>query len=137
MKNNNGNNVELLVHIFTRPNLRCESDEFLMYQGQQILRNIFDERVVNTSIKEIYLHYPERWTNIIEQRMIYGRILQYYPNVEKIKITTHSVYIVQCTESACCRICDDASKYPENTEGATCPNSVEPGLMIFSGKANA
>ena len=111
----NSKNVEidLLVLVWTRPNLRGSLTEMTMYRGKHILDNLFDNLLVDSVTKNIYIEYPERWTNIIEQRAILSRIPILYPNIETVEIKTHSVYIIQCTHSGQARICDMAGEYPE------------------------
>lgn len=101
----------LNVLTFTRPNLR--DDEMFAYIGQSFLSELFDSEKDLTDTKEIQLLYPERWLNILEQRALLEAISQRCPNVEKITITTHSVYIMQCTPNGCLFVCDKASDYPE------------------------
>jgi hypothetical protein len=47
----------------------------------------------------IFLSFPERWLNILEQRALINRIEQFYPKCEELIIKTHSVYIIQCVKS--------------------------------------
>jgi hypothetical protein len=110
-KNKQGKEIDLLVKIYTRPNLR--GDEYYSYIGRNVIDNIFENLQVDEKTKEIQIYYPERWCNILEQRALLSRIPLLYPNIEKVTITTHSVYIIQCTERTQCGIYDDATQYPE------------------------
>ena len=101
----------LKVLTYTRPNLR--DDEMFAYVGQLLLSELFDSDKDLTDTKQIQLLYPERWLNILEQRALFEAIKVRCPNVESIKITTHSVYIMQCTPNGCLFLCDKASDYPE------------------------
>jgi hypothetical protein len=112
-KNKKEEQIDLQVLVFTRPNLRGSETEMLMYMGKTHLDNIFDKCQVDEKTTSLHFEYPERWTNIIEQRALLERIPLLYPNIKKVTIKTHSVYIIQCTHSKQVGICDDASKYPE------------------------
>jgi hypothetical protein len=93
-----------LVAVYQRPNLRV--DEFQVYMGKPYLDQLFNPEIplVDNSIKNIYLHYPERWLNIVEQRSLFARIGKYFPKIEELIIVTHSVYIVQCIRGDYIRI---------------------------------
>ena len=95
---------DLEVYITRRPHMRDESLEYELHMGKTILENLFDREVVDEKTTSIYLSYPERWCNIIEERSIYQRLVRLYPNLKKVKIKTQSVYIIQCTPSGCCLI---------------------------------
>ena len=104
---------KLRVFITTRPNLR--HDEMFTHIGYGILDDLFDNQDKNLSgLTEIDLQYPERWLNILEQRSLFDVVKIRCPNIQKIDILTHSVYIIQCTPRECCYIIDDANLYPEN-----------------------
>lgn len=96
-KNLKGEEIDLQVLVYTRPNLRSYSNEMEMYMGFSVLQSIFTDMKVNPSVKTLYLAYPERWLNIIEQRQLFSRLSKYCPNLEEVTIKTHSVYIIQCT----------------------------------------
>lgn len=111
--NSKGEQYDLTVKVYTRPNLRGSETEMLMYMGKLILDNLFDKCKVDESTKSFHLEYPERWANILELRALITRIPILYPNIEKVSITTHSVYIVQCVHSKHIGIYDNPSEYPE------------------------
>lgn len=123
----------LEVRVFTRPNLR--DDEMISYVGQNLLRDLFDYPDKDLSqMTDITLIYPERWLNILEQRVLLEALKDRCPNAEKIVIVTHSVYIIQCTPNGCCFVCDTASNYPDQgyTRGQRyCPEEKEQGLQVF------
>jgi hypothetical protein len=123
----------LTVHTYTRPNLR--DDEMYVYVGQVFLMDLFDSDKDITDTKQIQLIYPERWLNVIEQRILFDAILNRCPNVEKLHIITHSVYIMQCTPNGCLFICDKASDYPEQSyvPGVRYCPSIKPdvGLQVL------
>lgn len=126
--------MKLEVKVYTRPNLR--DDEMLTYVGQLFLRELFDQPDKDMSeYKKITLWYPERWTNILEQRQIIAAIEQRCPNMEHLTIVTHSVYIIQVVNSENIGIYDSASKYPEvaYANGVRyCPDPIDnTGLSVF------
>jgi len=59
------------------------------------------------------MYYSETWCNILELRALPEWMTQFYPNVKKITIYTHSVYIIQCVHHEHIKIIDDASLYPD------------------------
>lgn len=136
-KNSKGEQIDLQVFVYTRPNLR--NDDMFVYVGTNIIQNIFEDLKVDKDTKFIRLFYPERWTNILEQRVLLFRIPLLYPNIEKIEVTTHSVYIIQCTQACQIGICDKSDEYPEG-EGnykdikyRFCPPFIEnKGLTILN-----
>ncbi len=138
--NSLGEEIDLTVKVFTRPNLRGYNEEMLAYVGITSLKNIFDELIIDDKKQELCFVYPERWTNIIEQRALLTRIQLIYPAIKTVDITTHSVYIVQCTNREYIRIYDDPGYYPEEFGGYEninvrySPNpSVSEGLMVLKG----
>lgn len=95
-------NLEVLCA--RRPWLRDSNLETELYMGRSVLDNIFDELTVDVRTTHIFLSYPERWTNIIEQRLILPRVAHYYPNLKHLQIKTHSVYIIQCCPNVCVKL---------------------------------
>lgn len=87
----------LEVYVQRRPHMRDESLEMELYMGLSVLKNCFDDEVVDTKTTEVFFSYPERWMNIIEERSLYGRLVRLYPNLKKVRIKTQSVYIIQST----------------------------------------
>ena len=137
--NQKGEQIDFTVHVTTRPNLRDGVGEMLMYRGKNILETMFDKCVVDPSITQFDMEYPERWANILELRAIPDRMLVCFPNLQKAYIKTHSVYIIQCVHSQHIGIADDASKYPEkdygdlNTRYCDGPDKLE-GLWVATPK---
>lgn len=137
MQNKNGVEIDLKVYIYTRPNLR-DGNDFTLFVGRNICDNCFDTMKIDEKTTTIVLRYPERWLNILEQRCIFERIKEYYPNIKKLEIITHSVYIIQCTPNGYAVICDESSDYPDGQYGdhtkrlSPLPNE-ENGLMVFGG----
>jgi hypothetical protein len=133
-KNAAGEEIDFELRVYTRPNLR--SDDMMVYMGKSYVDNAFDGEKVDKDTTDIYIQYPERWTNLLEQRVLVYRLMRFYPNLKKMTITTHSVYTIQCVHHEVIRIYDDALQYPEeNTETSTCrycpPLVVNTGLQIF------
>lgn len=110
-KNSKGEQVDFELQVFTRPNLRDGRGEMFVYIGKQHLSKMFDECAVDNTVEDIHLEYPERWCNILELRAIPERMLVVFPNLKKVTIKTHSVYIIQCVHSPHVRIYDDDKKY--------------------------
>lgn len=108
--NSKGDQIDFTLEVFTRPNLRDGQREMLMYQGKPYLEIMFDQCTLDEKVKSIHMEYPERWCNLIEQRAIPDRILVCFPNLEKITIRTHSVYIIQCVHAEHIRIYDSEAK---------------------------
>lgn len=88
-------NFKLEILVYRRPNLRDYTVEMEMFIGRNVLDNLFDTMIVDTSITSCYFSFPETWLNVIEQRALFDRIEKYYPNVKSVKVKTHSVYIIQ------------------------------------------
>lgn len=131
----------LKVYIKTRPNLRA--DEMTAFIGFGFLEKLFDS---DKAIEDEYvtLSYPERWINILEQRILYKKIAARCPNMKEVTIVTHSVYIIQCTPNRCAFMTDKASDYPDSldTDIRFCPtvDNVGPTFGIrgvhFLGNTN-
>jgi hypothetical protein len=97
---------ELKLFIYTRPNLRDVDLEMEMFMGRNVLESIYDRMEVLENIKSLFLSFPERWLNIVEQRQLWKRLAKYCPNLEEVQVKTHSVFIIQCTPNKCCLIMD-------------------------------
>jgi hypothetical protein len=80
-----------------RPHMRDDNLEYLLCMGTGVLRQIFDNEVVDSSVKNVVLYYPERYMNIVEERSLYSRLARYCPNLESLEIMTQSVYLIQMT----------------------------------------
>lgn len=136
-KNKNGQEIDYILNIFTRPNLRDGTHEMFIYSGKQILENIFDKKVVDKKTTDVCLYYPETWCNIPELQSLTTFVTYFYPNLEKLEITTHSVYIIQCTHREQCRIYDNHFDYSmENATPMThfCASPDEFGGLWANGK---
>lgn len=111
--NSNGEPYDFLLYVYTRPNLRDYENQMKMCMGQHIIYNLFDTLKVDGETKSFHIEYPERWTNILELRALPERIPKLYPNIERVSITTHSVYIIQCVHKEHIAIMDNPDDYPE------------------------
>ena len=107
---------ELEVLCFTRPNLRDESLQYESHIGYYVLQNCFDKFETDYDTKEVFLSFPEKFLNILEQRMLIQRLEKFYPNLKKVTIKTHSVYIIQTVHSENIHIVDEGN-IPETIEG--------------------
>lgn len=96
-----GREVDLTVYVYQRPHMRDEMLEYELQMGRNVLEGIFDKMAEMPHITEVFLSFPENWTNIIEQRVLYQRLGHYCPNLKKVTIKTQSVYIIQCTRRHC------------------------------------
>lgn len=134
--NKQGNEINFLLQVKTRPNLRDGNHEMRLYVGRSILENIFDKKVVDEKTKEIYLYYPETWCNIPELQKLMDFIVYFYPNIEKLVIETHSVYIIQNVHAKNIKIYDDPAEYPQSNDPMKhlAPSDSYTGqLQVFKG----
>jgi len=95
---------ELSVYVQRRPHMRDDNLEYVLYAGQGILRQIFDDERVDESVTEAKFYFPERWMNIVEERSLFMRLEKYCPNLKKVEIVTQSVYIIQSTPAGSVKI---------------------------------
>jgi len=96
-----GREVDLMVYVYQRPNMRDQQLEFELQMGRDVLEAVFDKMVEMPHITEVFLSFPENHLNIIEQRVLYQRLGHYCHNLKKVIIKTQSVYIIQCTRNHC------------------------------------
>ena len=96
-----GREVDLMVYVYQRPNMRDPQLEFELQMGRDVLEAVFDKMVEMPHITEVFLSFPENHLNIVEQRALYQRLGHYCHNLKKVVIKTQSVYIIQCTRSHC------------------------------------
>lgn len=116
--------LDFKVYVYTRPHMRCPSLEYELYMGLGILNNIFEPNPkIDSVTTHIKLSFPERWLNIVEERMLICRIGMYYPNLRNLEIKTQSVYIIQSVRPEYIGIID--------TPQPTCQES-EYGEMYYS-----
>ena len=141
--NASGTPIDLHVKVWTRPNLRDGMHEMMLYSGKAFLDNIFDKKVVDPTVTKVWAYYPETWCNIPELQALMDWIPKFYPNVTKIDITTHSVYIIQTVRAPQIGIYDKWADFPQCHDAdchlkhlAPSPEALK-GLYVFSpdGKA--
>jgi hypothetical protein len=87
-----------------------------MYMGRTVLDNMYDKLLVQPKVTKLFLSFPERWLNIIEQRQIYRRCQEYLPNLEELTLKTHSVFITQCTPHGSLYVMDTSDKELKETD---------------------
>lgn len=135
-KNKKGEVVEVTVKVFTGPNLRGYTHDTLLYIGRHFLDNIFDRKIVDEQTTEVFFYYPETWANIAELRALMRFTFHFYPNIKKLSVVTHSVYIIQTVQSENIRIMDDPSEFSESDDPkkfmSPKPDN-DRGLMVFRG----
>lgn len=118
---------ELKVYVYRRPHMRDEALEMELHMGLGILRNCFDDEIVDEKTTNIFLSFPERWMNIVEERSLFARLERLYPNLKSCTIKTQSVYIVQCTPQGSCFIVYSE----EEQDGAPLPQECDSGQLWF------
>lgn len=130
-------NFELEVYIDTRPNLRDDSVERDSYLGRRVLECIFDH-MKEFDDEYLTLSYPERWLNIIEQRVLFKRLGKYGTNLKKVTVLTGSPFIIQVTpnESARMFMVKNESKETDDDKlyGETNMQFLSSGLNILGVK---
>lgn len=101
-----------------RPHMRDDNLEYLFCMGTSVLRQVFDQEVVDPTVKKVVLYYPERYMNIVEERSLYSRFVKYCPNLESVEIMTQSVYLIQMTRRENILIIEhpDDSGYPQESD---------------------
>lgn len=115
-KNKKGQEIDFHLKVWTRPNLRDGTHEMFLYVGRPILENIFDKKQIDEHTKEICIRYPETWCNIPELQCLVDWIPHFYPNIEKLDIETHSVYILQTVRKEHIGIYDKPDSFPCTSE---------------------
>lgn len=118
--------VDLLVYVYQRPHMRDAQLEYELHMGRRVLDGIFDEQRMMPDVTTLSLSFPENWTNIIEQRILYKRLGYYCPNLTKLTIKTQSVYIIQCTPANSIRIVQFDEPSPDEI--------MEDGSLNLTGK---
>jgi hypothetical protein len=127
---------EILVYVNRRPHMRCESLEYELHMGKTQLENLFDHERVDDKTTSIYLAYPERWLNIVEERSIYDRVKRLYPNLKTLTIKTQSVYIIQCTAAKNIRIVTTEKERDYVDEHGNLPQESDVGKLWFPNAGN-
>ena len=85
--------MNLKVLIFRRPNMLLVQENMYNLMGFAELKNLFTIENYKTTHESVIWYYPERFLNIIEQRVLVERAKQ--AGYQSVEIITNSVYIVQ------------------------------------------
>ena len=97
--------MELNVLLFKRPDMLAVQQNLYNLVGFNELENLFRIEGYKTTQKSIIWYYPERFLNILEQRVLVSRAEA--AGYESLDIVTNSVYIVQTVEAKHIRIVQD------------------------------
>lgn len=97
--------MKLTVYIFRRPNMFLVQQNLYNLVGLSELERLFTVEGYKTQHKSVTWYYPERFLNIIEQRVLIQRAES--AGYEEVMIVTNSVYIVQCCVKENIRIVQD------------------------------
>ncbi len=81
----------------TRPNMFIVNDNMYNMMGYGELEKLFTIENYKTKSKVLQLYYPERYLNVIEQRVLIKRIIN--AGYEKVQIITHSTFIIQTSKN--------------------------------------
>lgn len=127
---------EIAVFVYRRPHMRCESLEYELDMGRNHLDNIFDKEIVDEKTTELFFSFPERWMNIVEERMLFERIKRLYPNMKKVTIKTQSVYIIQSTPAGQCHIVASKEEREYEAEHGQLTQEQKTGKMWFPNPGN-
>ena len=63
--------------------MRDDNLEMERFIGTDVLRSIFDEEKERPDVNSLFLSFPERWMNIVEERSLYGRLERFLPEPHK------------------------------------------------------
>ena len=113
--------------------MRDDNLEMERFIGTDVLRSIFDEEKERPDVNSLFLSFPERWMNIVEERSLYGRLERFCPNLTKVQIKTQSVYIIQCTLNTCVKI---VMSKEEEEQGTPLPQETDTGRLWFPNSYN-
>ena len=101
-------NIEVIV--YRRPNMFAVNENMYNLMSINELEKFFTVPDYRGAGAEVMWFYPERFLNIPEQRALIDRLLK--SNHEKVRIITHSVYIIQCSSNV--KIADIGEDLSEN-----------------------
>ena len=122
----------LTVYNHRRPHLRNETLEMVGHIGLGAIETMFDKMKPDENVHSLKLLFPERFLNIVEQRVLLQRIEKYLTKVEDVIIHTHSPFICQTVPKEHSLVIKDYSTaIDENEEGKM---YVEP--MYLNGVLN-
>ena len=85
--------MELKVIVYRRPNMFKVQENLYNLMGLGELKNLFTIEGYKTNQDEVTWFYPERFLNILEQRLLAERAEK--AGFKRVTIVTHSVYILQ------------------------------------------
>ena len=88
---------DIEVIVYRRPNMFVVNENMYNLMGINELEKFFTIPDYKGNGDEIMWFYPERFLNIPEQRALVERLLE--SNYKKVKIVTHSVFIIQSTSN--------------------------------------
>lgn len=94
--------MNLSVVVFRRPNMFKVNENMYHMIGFGELEKLFTIEGYKTTSKSLTLYYPERFLNIMEQRVLLERIES--AGFKDVQIATQSTFIIQTTPRDCCKI---------------------------------
>lgn len=102
--------MEVKIIVFKRPNMFVVHNNTLNMFGYGHLEQLYSDPEYKVKGGTLQLLFPERFLNILEQRVLVERAKQ--AGFDELIITTHSVYIIQTVHSKDIRIVQD-NEIPE------------------------
>ncbi len=91
-------NEDIEVLVFRRPNMFKVNENLYNMMGLNELQNLFTIEDYVCEPQALELYYPERFLNIVEQRVLVERIIK-AKNYKEVRIITQSPFIIQCTKN--------------------------------------
>lgn len=98
--------MKLSVIIYRRPNMFNVQNNMYNLMGLGELEKLFTIEGYKTTHKSVTWFYPERFLNILEQRVLVERAE--HAGFQDVTIITHSVYIAQVVNNTNIGIVQDA-----------------------------
>lgn len=98
---------KLEVLIFRRPNMFAVNNNLYHLKGYGELEKLYtiEGYKAESPYTKIELFYPERFLNILEQRVLLKRLQD--AGFTEVRIVTHSVYIIQTVQAKYCDVIQD------------------------------
>lgn len=127
---------EIEVFIQRRPDMMDESLEYEMFMGMNQLKSMFKTEQIDASCTTLFLSFPERWLNVIQQRCLFDRCKKFLPNLKKLTIKTHSVYIIQCTRAENVLIVSGKDEQEYVKLNGILPQECDSGVTAFPPTGN-
>lgn len=97
--------MQLIILVFNRPNLFAVNENLYHLLGLGELKNLFNIPDYKTKQKVLQLYYPERFLNLIEQRVVVERCK--FAGYEEVHITTCSPFIIQTVDHKSIQVVQD------------------------------